>query len=302
MELIGFLKSLAVMAFIATGGLAFLKWLVVMLLLCSALIVLRVRRRLAVVVVPLSSLLALGAFLLALVELPGRSDFYGDPNRYASMKLRDQAREMCEAELAGLPDVYPVSSVVDEVAALDEYSIVMLLTRRQLDFVEVKLYRAPGKPASIVRPHNHYEISWPVPAGSSDYVRIALAPEGAVGCLPQAALPEAARDYLKVWPLPVGMCVQTRFSAHSSARYALEYVFAPQADRPVWGHYRLRDTVSGRGIAQLTSADTPGQPSLGRISKLGSNFVRPDCFTPHTALADRLIAVGEDFAAGDGGY
>lgn len=299
MELLGFLKSLAAMAFIAAGGLIFLKWLMVVLLLCSALLALRMLRRSTVVAAPLCVLLVLGAFWTALIELPGRSEFYGDSSRYASIKQRDHAREMCESELAALPDVYPVSNVVDEETALDEHSIVMLLTLRQLDFIEVKLHRTPGKAVSIVRPHNHYEVAWPVEAGSARYARIALAPEGTAGCLSQAALPEGAKDYLMVWPLPAGMCLQTQFSDKPTARYALEYVSASQDARPVWGHYRLYDVVIDRSIAQLTSADTPGQPSSGRITDLGRNRVRPDCFTPHTALADRLIGQENSLTAGN---
>lgn len=98
------------------------------------------------------------------------------------------------------------------------------------------------------------------------------------------------REYLAVYPLPQGLCLQLKYAAQASAQFSLAYVLEPQPDRPV-GHYHISDRASGSLVAQLTSADGREAPTHGNISLLNSTFQRPDCRTPHTALADRVVGL-----------
>jgi hypothetical protein len=289
MAFFAFLKAIAVLAFVAMGGLKMLQWVLIAVIALVALIVLRRGRRSPVALL-FGGILLAAAIAVWTVHLPGKSDFYGEPGEYATMRQREQAREACEAEYTTLPDRYPVASLVDEANGLEEKSVFRLLVDRQLDFIEIRLI-ANARDVKVTS-YRSLSNQLPKPAQAADairYVRLALAPEGTQDCLPLAAMTPPMREYLGVWPLPSGLCLQLRHATEASAAYSLAYVLEPQPERPVWGHYRIAERASGRVVAQLTSADGNEGPIHGSISDFNPVFQRPDCRTPHAALADRLI-------------
>lgn len=296
MGLFEFLKAMAVLAFVAAGGLKTLQWLLIGVSLLGGLLVLRYGRRSPLLLV-VSVVLLSGGIWLATIPLAGRSDFYGEPGQYATMPQRDAARKACEAEFTTLPDRHPVASLVDEANGLEEHSVLRLLVQRQLDFVEIRLSGNPG--GAKVATYASFSSQLPRPAQTADagYVRLALAPAGSDGCLAEAAMTSRLRDYLSVWPLPPDQCLHVAFSPQASAQVSLAYALEPQPQRPVWGHYRLTGTAGGNLIAQLTSADGNEGPAHGSIGTFDPAFQRPDCRTPHTALADRLMGVRATAAA-----
>lgn len=289
MELFALIKALLVLAFVAAGGLKMLQWVLIITGVLCALLALRRKR--SPVMLTTGIVLLAGSIWLATIPLPGRSDLLGEPGQYATMRQREEARKACDAELTTLPDRYPVASLVDEAGGLQERSVIHLLTQRQLDFVEIRLSGNPDE----MKIESYRSFARQLPRSAQDaearYARLQLAPVGTAGCMVEKAMPKDMREYLAVYPLPQGLCIQLQYAAQASAQFSLAYVLEPQPDRPVWGHYRISDRASGNLVAQLTSADGREAPTHGNISLLNSAFQRPDCRTPHTALADRVVGL-----------
>ncbi|MET1081032.1 MAG: hypothetical protein ABWY06_23740 [Pseudomonas sp.] len=291
MDIWGFLAGLAALAITAAGGLAKLKMILIGIGGAGALATLLMFRKHPLLATVLCTGLTLGTLSLWQTRVPTSTDLYGDPAIWASIAQQQSTLQACEAEMALLPDRFALTSVVDEVTALDEHSIVKLLSLRKLAFLEIKVQRPPGKPASIIRPGNPVAQPWRVDSPTAAYVRLEVVAEGSLECPALASLPDTVQQDLKVWPLPPGTCLQTRFETQPSASHALDYQRDTRPGQSALGHYRLLERTAPKVVAQLATSNHPNHPIIGSISQLDQPTVRPGCQTPHTALADRLVGI-----------
>lgn len=143
MELFALLKALPVLAFVAAGSLKTLQWVLIITGVVCALLALRRRR--SPVMLTTGIVLLAAVIWLATIPLSRRTNFFGEPGQYATMRQREEARKACEAEFSALPDRFPMTSLVDEAGGLQEQSVIRLLTQRQLDFVEIGVSGNPDE-------------------------------------------------------------------------------------------------------------------------------------------------------------
>ncbi len=294
MDIFSILFAYASMAFVAAGGLWYIKMGVLAVVLVAGLwLVWRLRARPGSAV-SAGMVLTLMVVVIGSVQAPTRRDMYGDPRLEVSMAQRDKVIARCEAELNQLTrSYYAVDSIADTVTGLDTRSLLRLLLNRRLAFVEVKVQRLPGKPPFIVRSRSPMDPAWTVNQDAATYAHIDLAPRGAGTCVPDAELPVSARDELAATPLPAGQCLRIRPVAQATARHVLNYQNDPASLHGQLGFYQLIDTHSNQVLAQLPTYDKPQQvTSEFGVGTLSPHHQRAGCREPMMALMDRLVRAG----------
>lgn len=293
MDLFGFLLKLKFLAFVAAGGLWYVKMGVLAVVVVGGLwLVWRLRTRLRLVV-PVGLVWVLMVVVITSAQVPTRQDLYGDPRLEVSMAQRDKVLEQCEAELPRLAASYAVESIADTVTGLDARSLLRLLVDRRLAFVEVKVQQLPGKPPFIARALSPTDPAWTVNQLAASYAHIDLADRSTGTCVPDAELPARVLEELQAMPPPAGQCLRIRPMAQATARHVLSYQKDPTSPHGLLGFYQLTDTQGNQLVAQLPTYDKPQQASSEfGVGMLSSHSQRAGCREPMMALTDRLMRVG----------
>ena len=282
------------MAFVAAGGLWYLKiGVLVVVLLGGGWLVWRLRKR-PVWAVPAGLVWVLVVLVLVSIKAPTRRDMYGDPRLEVSVAQHDAVLRSCEPQLAALPSTIAVESVVDTVTGLDMGSLVRLLVHRRLAFVEIKVQQVPGKPAYIVRSRSPTDPAWTVNQAAGSYAHIDLTERSSGTCTPEAELPVLLLEELRFAPLPADQCLRLRPTPKPTARHQLVYQNDPTSPNGLLGFFRLVDNQGQQLLAQLPTVDKPHQvTSEMGVGKPNPAFQRPGCREPFMALMDKLVRVGQ---------
>ncbi len=301
MEIIGLLIGFAGVAFVAAGGLFWIKVGVLLALGVAALMVgYRLHQSLYVALPVVLVLLGVMAWV-ATIRVPSRSDFFKGDFKQVSVQQQEATVKDCENAAQQLPSTVVVDGVVDEITATNYQPLVTLLSHRKLAFIELRVStRTAYGPVAAVGPHivhsGNVENHWLVDKPVGSYVKIAVGNPATDTCIPSYQLPEKLREPLKFSPLGERACLTMVFADKPSARYAIDYLADVPATKNKLGRYRLVDRQSKQTLAQLPTFEDPLRPadaghSLLALERYYKNTPPLRCRNPHTMLLDRLVGV-----------
>ena len=189
------------------------------------------------------------------------------------------ALKVCEAEFKALPDEVVAAGLLDSSHVLDFANVVWLLAERRIPFVEVPTAGSNLSADRATQPHEPVS-EWRPSTTAGPIARLSLGASRSANCAARTPPPDFEAGPREVLAIS---CVLVEYASQPMA--PIELALDPAKPRETYGSWQLRDRVSHRDIARLTTGDSTMRTVLGRLGRandLGCRF-------PQAPLLRRLV-------------